>query len=76
MKKIQSFIIGILLFVAVVGFVPGRVSAEINHGVLGLYGCMPDEIAATLLESGAFSISGSYVILCVEGYKAVYKDLP
>ena len=76
MKKLNEIIIGLLLFVAVAGFFPSRVSAEINHHTGEVYGCMPDDVAAHLLESGAFSTSGSGLILCIEGYTAVYHALP
>ena len=76
MKKLNEIIIGLLLFVAVAGFFPGRVSAEINHHTGEVYGCMPNHIATHLLESGAFSPTGSGLILCIEGYTAVYHALP
>lgn len=76
MKTLTRIIVGLLLFAVVAGFFPGLVSAEINHHADEVYGCMPDEVAAHLIESGAFSTSGSGIILCIVGYTAVYRALP
>src|SRR3989338_2122988 len=76
MKKIYGGIIAIFLLVVVAVATPSAVSAEINHTFPNqLYGCMPDAVAARLIESGAFTTSGGVAILCVEGYTPVYRVL-
>ena len=79
MKKIYGGIIALFLLVFIAVATPSAVSAEINHYSFAneLYGCMPDEVAAKFVESGAFTTSASSVIIiCVEGYTPVYRVLP
>jgi len=79
MKKIYGGIIALFLLVFIAIAAPSTVSAEINHHFLSneLYGCMLDKLAAKLVERGGFTTSASSVlILCGEGYTAVYRVLP
>ncbi|MCR4324756.1 MAG: hypothetical protein NUV69_03665 [Candidatus Curtissbacteria bacterium] len=79
MKLLTRGTVGLLVLAFVAVLVPGSASAEINHSSTSgnLYGCMPDNVATRLVESGAFTTSGSSeFILCVDGYTAVYRVLP
>jgi len=79
MKKIYRGIIALFLVVSVAITVLSTVSAEMNYDSSNneLYGCMPDDVAAVLVESGAFTTSGSMIIKCLWGYTtAVYRVLP
>ena len=78
MKTLVGGIIGLLLVVAVAGFAP--VSAlgflHVNQPTNEILGCVPDEMATVLLDTGQFATGGNAVILCVEGYTPVFKALP
>ena len=78
MKTFVGVVVGLLLVVAVAGFAPGSASAffNVNQFYNELYGCVPDEIATVLLDTGQFTPGGNVVVLCVEGYTPVFKALP
>ncbi|MBI4067214.1 hypothetical protein HY407_02430 [Candidatus Gottesmanbacteria bacterium] len=80
MNKILAGITVLLLLVSVAIVTPGTVSAQKWINVIPgteLFGCVPEKLATHLLSSGGFSSIGSpVVILCSEGYTAVYRVLP
>lgn len=81
MKTLVGIISGLLLVVAVAGFAPSHSDASgflgVNQSANELVGCVPDEIATALLDTGQFAAGGGNVlILCSEGYTPVHKVLP
>ena len=59
---------------------PGAAEASLSvytdsDGNRWLTGCVPDNVAANLVEHGGFTVGGPTTILCVLGYTLVSKPL-
>lgn len=77
MKVFISAVVGLLLIVVGAGILPGNVSAQMVRDAFGdMYACMPTSVAEVLFAHGAFSETGNIVVLCIEGYTPVFRDLP